>query len=393
MPGTLTRRSAWAVLAACFLLPGVWPAEWLFESVLGLGYPATVAFTVLAAWLIIRVGPKAATRLPDSPWLPVAVGLASVVMVAVMSPSPETLRFGSDRNEALSLATTRLLGGHYPYSEPTSLGVPITPMPGALLLAAPVVAALGNAAYQNAVVLLLILATVWRGTKSAATSAVVTAVLLVSPYVVYQVLVGEDLLANAAYCALGAYWVLRSPSSSPAWRAAAALAFGVALSWRPNFLFAAPVVFAGLARRGGLREAILTGSLTAASFAVVTMPFYLLRPSEFSPLHVMDRTAYTILPHSGAVIGAVSVALCVAGGAVAYRAGEERVIPWTLLAAGAVLGGQVLLIAILNSLEVGALQTGTLGYMIFGVVFWVLGVLPAFSNGPGLRADHPVPSP
>jgi hypothetical protein len=56
---------------------------------------------------------------------------------------------GSDRDDALLDATSALLRGEFPYSRPTYLGNPITPLPGALLLAVPFVLA-GNAALANA---------------------------------------------------------------------------------------------------------------------------------------------------------------------------------------------------------------------------------------------------
>ena len=55
------------------------------------------------------------------------------------------------------VALTELASGRYPYTATTYLGNPITPLPGALLLAAPFWWVTGSAAWQNVAWTLLLL--------------------------------------------------------------------------------------------------------------------------------------------------------------------------------------------------------------------------------------------
>ena len=55
---------------------------------------------------------------------------------------------GSDSDDALNIAANELMHGRYPYSPRTYLDNPISPMPGAVLLAVPFVL-LGSSVYQN----------------------------------------------------------------------------------------------------------------------------------------------------------------------------------------------------------------------------------------------------
>ena len=78
------------------------------------------------------------------------VGLAFSAMIAYpfLNAGWGTTRGGTDRDDALIILVRECLAGHYPYYSTTPGGNPLTPMPGAGLLAAPFVIT-GQIALQN----------------------------------------------------------------------------------------------------------------------------------------------------------------------------------------------------------------------------------------------------
>lgn len=93
-----------------------------------------------------------------------AMLVGMVVAFAVLFPqlNSQMPGQGSDRDDALNVAIAAMFRGEYPYAQTTYLGNPITPLPGALLLAIPFWS-LGNAALQ---------AVAWLAVWSAALLAV-----------------------------------------------------------------------------------------------------------------------------------------------------------------------------------------------------------------------------
>lgn len=370
------------ILFACFILPGIWVLKWASErAVPAIPWEAVVGALAIGAFVVIVVmAPAAVSAVGKARSLFAALALATVVVVGFGTPDPQVIRFGSDRNEALTLATSRLLSGRYPYSEPTSLGVPVTPMPGALVISAPMVAATGNAGFQNALALLLLAGAVLYVSASAGGAALAWAVVLASPYVLYQIVVGGDLLQNAAFVAVAALWML---ASSDWQRWLAALAFGVTLAWRPNFVFIVPAVLTGILVERGVREAFIAGALAGLGSVAVTLPFLLPDPGRFSPLHVTSRTEYGFVPFSGLTIPAAFLAISLLGAWLVHRFRRRGGAESALLACGAVMAFQALTIFALNSVQRGQASLGTLGYLVFAVPFLVLGVTSA------LESDRP----
>lgn len=377
------------IVFGCYLLPGTWVIVWHLQRVLpGLPSPlAYAAFAVTSFLAVTQLAPRIADRIPEGPWLLLAFGLAVVLLVGVATPEPDALRFGSDRNEALTLATSRLLAGQYPYSEPTSLGVRITPMPGALFISAPTVALLGNAAFQNAVALLLLIGGLLWLSGHPGVAVVVGGIVGASPYGLYQILVGEDLFQNAVFCAVALLWLL---VSSGRIRWLAAVAFGVALSWRPNFAFLVPVVVAAMLRTDGCRTTGTVMTLAALGFAAVTLPFLLPDPARFSPMHVASRAEYGFIPYSDLTIPLAFLLISLTGALMVHRHARSSRISGTLLGSGAVIGLQALAIFGLNSVERGGPSIGTLGYVIFAVPFLTLGTASSLGGperGDGASSD------
>lgn len=220
---------------------------------------------------------------------------------------------GGDRDEALDIAVRELLTGNYPYSPQTHLGKPISPLPGALLLAAPFVL-LGNSAYQNFFWLSVLVIAFGRWYKDAKLTFVLLIAILASPMIFLDILFGGDLLANNIYFLVALVWFVqtryKSPASVPWWPS---VFLGVALASRPNFLFWLPLTFAFLLSQG--QNLIwLTKRLLIAVFlaGALTLPFYLYDPSHFSPLHTLAKVDVVPSLHVGAII-VVITALCALG--------------------------------------------------------------------------------
>ena len=291
------RRSRSLLLAGTALCLFVSSAG-LFRRYLGepgvIGYALAVVAGVCLVW---RVAPGLHDRLTERQALALAV-LALVALGLVFSigyPLANSGRFGegSDRDEALDIATSRLLSGQYPYHARTYLDNPISPMPGALLLAAPFVA-LGRSAYQN-LAWLLIFAVVARFPKGELdnryTLLMIFSLFLLAPVVVYELVTGSDLMANALYVLIALILLTRAePGDAPVGIGLKAAFFGVALSSRANFLLLTPLVFAALVRRHGWPRALRYSGISLVAFTVVTLPFWLYDPGGFSPSEQSTRS-------------------------------------------------------------------------------------------------------
>lgn len=237
-----------------------------------------------------------------------AAMLALALIFAVIYPIADgAADGGSDRDSALNLAVIALADGRYPYHARTNLGNPISPLPGALLLAAPFVA-LGNSAYQNFLWLgLLYLA--WRRYTDDSHHALRLWLLplTASPVVLHEFLTGGDFLANSIYIWLFtfAFVAIVSAPKSPRWqRVATALLWGLALASRFNFFTIIPIVLAALWQRAGARRALGYSALGLLTTTTLTLPFYLADPTHFTPLLTANKLAQLspYLPYAGAVI-------------------------------------------------------------------------------------------
>jgi hypothetical protein len=248
--------------------------------------------------------------------------LLAIVFVAVYP----RVTSGSDRDEALDLATRELLRGRFPYYarafatgalEVPGAGNPISPMPGELLLAAPFVL-LGSGAWQTFF---------WLAAFFSVAGAVLVSrgrallalwsMLLLGPAALHEIATGGDLLANSLWVlVLGALVV----AASGGWSAVgAAVLFGVGISSRPHFALLVPIVFVTLGRRRGWGTASARCALAVGAFAAVTLPFCLHDPAAFSPLHVVYKLGALArgVPHAviiasavGSVAGAATLARC-----------------------------------------------------------------------------------
>jgi hypothetical protein len=368
------------LLLVALLVPGLDPMVRLLGGTVALAL--FVALTGAAVMLARR--PEAARALNHAlGGIPTSVlAGAAVALVLLLTAEPTSIAH-SDRNHALTLAGQRLLAGLYPYGAPTFLGEPITPMPGGVVLALPFSGLFGNAGFQNALVLLVLLAVLTSNLRSRGLAHLAFVGVVVSPYVVYQIRWGEDLLANGAWVAVGALLVLHTWREHPVdWRGVgSALLLGVTLSWRPNMLVVLLPVVAHVLARHGMARALLLSVAILAGFLAVTLPFFLPDPARFSPIHVSSRLGP---PGSLERFGLLAVVggSALASGLVAWLEGRHREgYRLTLLAAAAAIGGQVLARFLANTVQMGHPSLGTLGYGVMASILLVFAATRLIEQG------------
>lgn len=328
----ITCRLDWSFigLAACLLFPSISKVQRYLGTVAIVPYILVVLLVLwlshryIYSWFILRLTQKQAF------WLAVGTIIVLVAAFIVVYPLATSgiVAGGSDRDEALNIATTELLAGRYPYYPRTVVpGLPhqlgldghlISPLPGSLLLAIPFVL-LGNGAYQNFLWIFLFFLTVrWHLKDGRAALLLVWTMLVLSPICLHEVVTGGDLLANSLWILIFALLMVKlvpNPHTNPVAKVALAILLGVGLSSRPNFVLLLPLVFSMLGQRAGWPRATKYMTLTCLVFAAVTLPFYLYDPQGFSPLHTYDKLAQFegILPFAGTIIplvgGVIAVAL------------------------------------------------------------------------------------
>jgi hypothetical protein len=300
----------WSLLG--FALSLFIPSTAIFQKYLGI--PGVVAYIVIASLALLylyrrrnflaRLAPKIAER--QVVLLTILTFLIMLIAFLVVYPIANSGIFGggSDGDEALNIATTELLHGHYPYYLQTYLGNPISPLPGAVLLAVPFVL-LGNSAYQN-FFWLLIFFIAMKSTLKDARSALLLfwAIFALSPIVFYSLLIGSDYISNSLYVLLFVWWMTSSviqPAHSGWERGLSAVLLGIGLSSRANFVLLLPLVFSTLLQNAGWKSAMKYTVLTCTAFILVTLPFYLYDPQGFSPLHSFNKLSQfqSIVPFAG----------------------------------------------------------------------------------------------
>lgn len=330
-------------------------------------------------------------------WL---TGLTFVVILAaliVVYPMANSNRpgAGSDGDDALNVAVNELIHGRYPYYPKTYLDNPISPLPGAVLLAVPFVL-LGSSAYQNffwLCVFFMAMRTYLHGSRSAL--LLVWVILALSPAFWYALVTGSDYIANALYVLLFSLWLIRAASRSGGGVKAMLLAglLGIGLASRANFLLLTPLLFVALGRVADWKTAFRLTVITGLAYGTVTLPFYLFDPRGFSPLHTTDELGRfdVLLPHAGLIIPLLTAALAILL-ALWLGAWPERVNGDRLQAArGRIYADDVITAFFRNSAFVLALpvfcglalyciglRRPYFGFAAFGLFFLFFGAAPAW---------------
>lgn len=351
-------------------------------------YAGTVGAVIYLATLTAVV--VVATRLGIRAWATsiqprraTALMVVSLVVLAlafvVIHPHVTS---GSDRDEALDLATGELLHGRFPYHQrvfatgtlPRSGGgSAISPMPGELLLAAPFVV-LGSGAWQTffwlaAFFTLARTLLVERGCALLALWSILSA-----PAGLHEILTGGDLLANSLWVLVLGAMTIKARGEKAA--VASSVLLGIGLSSRMHFALLLPTVFVVLAQARGWQVAVSRCALAAGSFLAVTLPFYLYDPAGFSPLHVVGKLAALDwgVPHTvvvASVIGSVAAAVVLARGAPS----DARALTTSAI----VLGVPVVVAVVMACAREGA--GGFAEYGWYAVSSMPFGVAGAFALG------------
>ena len=201
-----------------------------------------------------------------------------------------TLNIGSDREDALRIELTAVRHHQYPYDTRTFLGNPPTPLPGAMLLAAPFFA-LGHIAWQNFLWLALFLFfSVYFFRYCATALFFLTVFLLLAPASLSDLTSGGDYFINFFYIAIAVALFTRSLDLSLYACIPAALFLGVTLSSRIIYgVVLIPLLALTLQRVSRSRAAVLFGIVLVIA-AAITLP--VLAPYPFTHLlQQLDQNA------------------------------------------------------------------------------------------------------
>lgn len=206
------------------------------------------------------------------------VALASAFAVLYPLSLKHTLNIGSDREDALRIELSALRHHQDPYDTRTFLGNPPTPLPGAMLLAAPFFA-IGHIAWQNFLWLALFFFFALRFFRFRATALFFLAVfLLCAPADLSDFTSGGDYLTNFFYIAIAVALFTRSLDRPFYTSAAAALLLGVTLSSR--IIYAAlliPLLALTLQRTSRARTVALF-AIVLLTTAAITLPVFAPHP-------------------------------------------------------------------------------------------------------------------
>ncbi len=201
-----------------------------------------------------------------------------------------TLNKGSDREDALRIELSAVQHHQYPYDARTFLGNPPTPLPGAILLAAPFYA-LRHIAWQNFLWLALFFLFTLHFFRHRATALLFLAIfLLFTPGNLSDFTSGGDYLTNFFYLAIAVTLFTQSLNRSYSLSIPAALFLGVTLSSRIVYALVLIPLFALTLQRTSRTRTALLFLITLIATAAVTLPIF--APHPFAHLlQQLDQNA------------------------------------------------------------------------------------------------------
>ncbi len=206
--------------------------------------------------------------------------LALTAAFAVLYPISlkHTLNSGSDREDALHIELSAVRHHQYPYGTRTFLDNQPTPLPGAMLLAAPFFA-LGHIAWQNFLWFALFFFLTIRFFRHRATALFFLALfLLFAPGNLSDFTSGGDYLTNFFYLAIAVALFVRSLDRSWYVCIPAALFLGVALSSRIIYaVVLIPLLALTMQRTSRFRTLVMFVVVLIAA-AAITLPIFAPHP-------------------------------------------------------------------------------------------------------------------
>jgi hypothetical protein len=196
-----------------------------------------------------------------------------------------TLNIGSDREDALRIELSAIHNHQYPYDARTFLGNPPTPLPGAMLLAAPFFK-FGHIAWQNFLWLALFFLFAIRFFRHRATALFYLGLLLLfTPSNLSDFTSGGDYLTNFFYVVIAVALFTESVPRSILASIPAALFLGLTLSSRIIYVIVLiPLLALTMQRTSRTRTALLFFVVLVAA-AIVTLPIFV--PHPF--LHLLQQ--------------------------------------------------------------------------------------------------------
>jgi hypothetical protein len=352
------------------------------HTAMNLGGPPAAAWYAVAAGVVALLLPAATELLARAPWwvLPVLVvaclGTLTTVFVVGVPPADDlVLGVGSDRANALDVALGELAAGRYPYAATTYLGNPITPLPGALVLAAPFRFLLGSAAWQNVAWTALLLPLLHGGWRLRPGPTLVWLLTVAGGLEVWrEFLIGDDLVAGTVPALAAAVWTLRTArpdGGSVRLLTAAAVALGVATCTRPHLALVVAIVAVAVGLRAGRRRGLLVGGVAGLVWLVLIVPFLFGGLARFSPLHVAAKVTDERGLSVGIVVIGLAAALLLAAALWWLRPASEVAVAWC---AAAVLVAPSLLSLARALVETGAVWSAdlTLGAVAVPIAAWAV---------------------
>lgn len=223
----------------------------------------------------------------------VLLGSALVIVPLVFYPSGQIgIHGGCDRDDALVAGGHSLLRGENPYNQKTYLGNALSPLPGALLIAAPFVLSnhieLQNSFWIFVTIVLLLLR------KGKADSRIILAIgsALAAVPILRALCTGDDLLANGLYvfCALIILSaVLKHAQSNRILVIVSFLMCGIACSSRINFIVLVPLILAYSRFFLPRRWLIIYGGILVFSIIFFIAPAFMGQDFSVSPFHIFSK--------------------------------------------------------------------------------------------------------
>jgi hypothetical protein len=250
-----------------------------------------VCITMVVAWLR-----WIQTRQPQPQigwgWF-AALGSIVFILYLIVFPRARAKPDASDSYSALLNGCTQIAHLHFPYYAHSYQGNPITPMPGALLLALPFQIA-GRLGLQNIFWVAIFIWFTTRFFRLRSTALAFLLLILANAHTLVNIVAGADYPINWIYVCVAAVLFLHAAEQPSFWKfAATSVLLGLALSSRPTYLLVfPPLLLAHLGQRMGGFAATLRLALPLSVTAAATLPFYLYDSPHFTPLHVTDRLAF-----------------------------------------------------------------------------------------------------
>ena len=206
----------------------------------------------------------------------VALSIAFSVLYPRTLRQPLSAR--SDRRMPCGSSFTAVRQHNYPYDARTFLRNPPTPLPGAMLLAAPFFA-VQHIAWQSILWLALFFVFTIRFFRYRATALLFLALfLLFAPANLYDFVSGGDYQTNFFYVAIAVALLAQSLDRSTPSYLSAALFLGIVLSSRGIYVLIFPPLAAFALQRTSRSRFLISFAVVLAAAAAVTLPVFTPHP-------------------------------------------------------------------------------------------------------------------